>query len=58
MAACSGKLDGLVSIDMVHGRRKWEISIDDKRIQREALYWEHHGNRPVRVGNWMLVADG
>jgi hypothetical protein len=25
-------------------------------IQREALYWEHEGNRAVRVGSWKLVA--
>jgi arylsulfatase len=27
-------------------------------IDREALYWEHEGNRAVRVGDWKLVADG
>ena len=25
-------------------------------IDREALFWEHEGNRAVRVGNWKLVA--
>ncbi|MHC4994510.1 MAG: arylsulfatase [Planctomycetota bacterium] len=29
-----------------------------KKIQREALYWEHEGNRAVRVGQWKLVAKG
>jgi len=24
---------------------------------REVLYWEHHGNRGVRKGNWKLVAE-
>ncbi len=28
----------------------------DRPIEREALYWEHEGNRAVRVGNWKLVA--
>lgn len=28
------------------------------RIQREALCWEHEGNRAVRVGKWKLVAKG
>ncbi len=28
----------------------------DKPIEREALYWEHEGNRAVRVGKWKLVA--
>ena len=27
-----------------------------KVIDREALYWEHEGNRAVRQGNWKLVA--
>lgn len=29
-----------------------------KKIEREALYWEHEGNRAVRVGRWKLVAKG
>jgi arylsulfatase len=27
-------------------------------IEREAIYWEHEGNRAVRMGNWKLVAKG
>lgn len=27
-------------------------------IQREAIYWEHEGNRAVRVGDYKLVAKG
>jgi arylsulfatase len=27
-----------------------------KQLQRDALYWEHEGNRAVRVGDWKLVA--
>jgi arylsulfatase len=27
-------------------------------IDREAIYWEHEGNRAIRVGNWKLVAKG
>jgi arylsulfatase len=30
----------------------------DKPIDRDALYWEHEGNRAIRVGNWKLVAKG
>jgi arylsulfatase len=25
-------------------------------IEREAIYWEHEGNRAARVGDWKLVA--
>jgi arylsulfatase len=27
-----------------------------KRVSREALYWEHEGNRAMRQGKWKLVA--
>jgi arylsulfatase A-like enzyme len=30
-------------------------AIDDKPIEREALFWEHEGNAAVRVGDWKLV---
>ena len=29
-----------------------------KKIEREAIYWEHEGNRAVRAGDWKLVAKG
>lgn len=28
----------------------------DQPIQRDALFWEHEGNRAIRVGKWKLVA--
>ena len=28
------------------------------QIDRKAIYWEHEGNRAVRVGDWKLVAKG
>ncbi len=30
----------------------------NKPIKREALFWEHEGNRAVRLGDWKLVAKG
>ena len=33
-------------------------AFDDKPIQREALFWEHEGNRAIRVGKMKLVAKG
>jgi len=27
-------------------------------VEREAIYWEHEGNRAIRVGDWKLVARG
>ena len=32
--------------------------IENAPIGREAIYWEHEGNRAVRVGDWKLVAKG
>ena len=29
-----------------------------RALDREALYWEHEGNRAIRVGDWKLVAKG
>ncbi len=29
-----------------------------KVIDRDAIYWEHEGNRAIRVGDWKLVAKG
>jgi arylsulfatase A-like enzyme len=31
-------------------------AFDNKPIQREAIYWEHEGNRAVRKGKWKLVS--
>jgi hypothetical protein len=31
-------------------------ALDDKPIEREAIYWEHEGNRAVRTDRWKLVA--
>ncbi len=28
-----------------------------EKIEREAIYWEHEGNRAVRMGDWKLVAE-
>lgn len=27
-------------------------------IPRDAIYWEHEGNRAIRIGDWKLVAKG
>ncbi len=29
-----------------------------RAIEREAIYWEHEGNRALRAGSWKLVAKG
>ena len=31
-------------------------AFDNRPIEREALYWEHEGNRAVRQGKWKLVS--
>ncbi len=31
-------------------------AFDNKQIEREAIYWEHEGNRAVRQGKWKLVS--
>ena len=36
------------------------LAFDGKgdQMNREAIYWEHEGNRAIRVGDWKLVAKG
>lgn len=29
---------------------------EEKTLEREAIYWEHEGNRAVRMGKWKLVS--
>jgi arylsulfatase len=33
-------------------------ALADRPLERDAIYWEHEGNRAVRSGNWKLVAKG
>lgn len=33
-------------------------AFDGRSLQRDAIYWEHEGNRAIRVGRWKLVAKG
>jgi arylsulfatase len=33
-------------------------ALDGGRLDREALFWEHEGNRAMRAGPWKLVAKG
>ncbi len=32
------------------------LAFQDQPLKREAIFWEHEGNRAVRVGNWKLVS--
>ncbi len=38
--------------------RSLKPAFEARPIEREAIYWEHEGNRAVRVGDWKLVAKG
>jgi len=31
-------------------------AFEGKRLDREFLFWEHEGNRAIRMGNWKLVS--
>ncbi|MCK5105236.1 MAG: arylsulfatase [Cyclobacteriaceae bacterium] len=31
-------------------------TFDNEPLDREALYWEHEGNRAIRIGKWKLVS--
>ena len=36
--------------------RSLDTAFKGRGIKREALYWEHEGNRAIRKGDWKLVA--
>lgn len=38
--------------------RSLQPAFAGREIQRDAIYWEHEGNRAIRVGDWKLVAMG
>jgi arylsulfatase len=31
-------------------------AFDNQPLDREAIYWEHEGNRAVRMGKWKLIS--
>ena len=33
-------------------------AFEGKKMDRDAIYWEHEGNRAIREGKWKLVAKG
>ncbi|MEZ6040617.1 MAG: arylsulfatase [Planctomycetaceae bacterium] len=62
MATCVD-VSGASYPDELDGRRMKSLegkslvpAFNGKQIEREAIFWEHEGNRAVRQGNWKLVA--
>jgi arylsulfatase A-like enzyme len=51
------EFDGKPILPM-EGRSLLPAIVDDKPIERDAIYWEHEGNAAVRVGDWKLVRFG
>ncbi len=46
------------AITPLEGKSLQAACVDNAKIDREALYWEHEGNRAIRMGDWKLVAKG
>ncbi len=44
-------------ITPMEGKSLWPV-FQGKSLERDAIYWEHEGNRAVRMGDWKLVAKG
>jgi arylsulfatase len=42
----------------VEGKSLLPALIKNESVQREAIYWEHEGNRAIRRNKWKLVAKG
>ena len=51
------KKSGGQTIKPMEGRSLVPV-FEGKSLNREAIYWEHEGNRAIRVGDWKLVAKG
>ena len=45
------------SIKPMEGRSLIPV-FEGKSLNREAIYWEHEGNRAIRMDDWKLVAKG
>ncbi|MCF7956948.1 MAG: arylsulfatase [Phycisphaerae bacterium] len=45
-------------ITPMEGRSLTPAFDDNDPIDQDAIYWEHEGNRAIRVDNWKLVAKG
>jgi arylsulfatase A-like enzyme len=43
------------SIRMMQGK-SLVPTFADQPFERDALYWEHEGNRAIRIGKWKLVS--
>lgn len=43
------------SIQPMEGKSLLPVFADDE-LEREAIYWEHEGNRAVRMGKWKLIS--
>jgi arylsulfatase len=46
------------SITPMEGKSLLPVFTENEPVQRDAIYWEHEGNRAIRQGNWKLVAKG
>ncbi len=64
MATCLDVADAAYPTE-VHGNkttppegRSLVPAFGGRAIEREALFWEHEGNRAIRAGRWKLVAKG
>ena len=42
----------------MEGKSLLPVFVKNEPVQREAIYWEHEGNRAIRLGKWKLVAKG
>jgi arylsulfatase len=44
-------------VPQMHGRSLVPAFAKDNTVKHDYLWWNHDGNRAVRVGDWKLVAD-
>lgn len=49
---------GGLKVPPMHGKSLVPDFIKDGSVKREYLWWDHDGNRAIRMGDWKLVANG
>lgn len=49
-------VDGL-KVPPLQGKSLVPVFTKDSSVTRDCLWWNHDGNRAIRVGDWKLVAD-
>ena len=46
-----------LKVPPLHGKSLLQVFKKDNTVKHDFLWWNHEGNRAIRVGDWKIVAD-